>query len=95
MRAMTAALQINQADARLLVEALSGRWSFEKDRRDQRNVWHYVANAFSLCVDRIAPGAAPLGPAPVVHTWFDPLAQTMPTQGAPAVVNTRFDSRFR
>ena len=48
---MTAALQINQGDARLLVEALSGRWSFEKDRRDQRNVWHYVANAFSLCVD--------------------------------------------
>ena len=46
----------------------------EKGRRDQRNVWHYVANAFSLCVNRIAPGAPPLGSPPVVHTWFDPLA---------------------
>ena len=71
--AMTAALQINQGEVRLLVEALSGRWNFEKDRRDQRGVWHYVANAFSLCVDRIAPGAPPLGSPPVVHTWFDPL----------------------
>ena len=50
----------------------------EKDRRDQRNVWHYVANAFSLCVDRIAPGAPPLGSPLVVHTGFDPL-QSMPT----------------
>jgi hypothetical protein len=36
--AMTAALQINQGEARLLVEAISGRWNFEKDRRDQRGV---------------------------------------------------------
>ena len=43
--AMTAPLQINQGDARLLVEALSGRWSFEKARRDQRNVWHYATSA--------------------------------------------------
>ena len=46
--AMTAVLQINQGEARLLVEALSGRWNFERDRRDQRGVWHYVANVFSL-----------------------------------------------
>jgi hypothetical protein len=59
----------------------------EKDRRDQRNVWHYVANAFSLCVDRIAPGAPPLGSPPVVHTGFDPL-QSMPTP-----VKAKFDPR--
>ena len=72
--AMTAVLQINQGEARLLVEALSGRWNFERDRRDQRGVWHYVANVFSMCVDRIAPGAPPLRSPPVVHTWFNPLA---------------------
>ncbi|HMF48171.1 MAG TPA: hypothetical protein VK603_05980 [Candidatus Saccharimonadales bacterium] len=88
--AMTAALQINQGEARLPVEALSGRWNFEKDRRDQRGVWHYLANAFSLCVDRIAPSVPPLGSPPVVHTWFDPL---QPTQSTP--VNTKFDLRFR
>jgi len=43
----------------VLVEALSGRWSYEQDRRDKRTVWHYVANAFSLCIDRIDPGAPP------------------------------------
>jgi len=55
--AMTPALQIDRGNARLLVEALSGRWSYVQERRDKRNVWYYVANAFSLCVDRVAPGA--------------------------------------
>jgi hypothetical protein len=71
--AMTAALQIDRENARLLVEALSGRSSYEKERRDQRTVWDHVMNAFSLAVDRIAPGAAPLGPPPIVNSWFDPV----------------------
>jgi hypothetical protein len=57
---MTPALQINRGDGRLLVEALSGRWSFDHERRDKRNAWYYVANAFSLCIDRIDPGAPKL-----------------------------------
>ena len=71
--AMTAALQIDKENARLLIEALSGRATYEKERRDQRTVWDHVMNAFGLAVDRIAPGAAPLGPPPTVKTWFDPL----------------------
>jgi hypothetical protein len=83
----------NQSGGRSPISrSVKRRWSFEKDRRDQRNIWHYVANAFSLCVDRIAPGATPLGPPPIVNYWFDPLAPSMPTQGS---VNARFDSRFR
>jgi len=35
---MTLALQINRTDARLLVEALSGRWSYDNERRDKRNL---------------------------------------------------------
>lgn len=61
--AMTPALQIDRQNARLLVEALSGRWCYDTQRRDKRDAWYYVANAFSLCVDRIAPGA----PAGVDH----------------------------
>ena len=54
--AMTPALQIDRQNARLLVEALSGRWCYDTQLRDKRDAWYYVANAFSLCVDRIAPG---------------------------------------
>jgi hypothetical protein len=35
-----------------LIEALGGRWSYEKDQRDQRNIWWHVANAFSLLIGR-------------------------------------------
>jgi hypothetical protein len=49
------ALQIDGTDARLLVEALSVRWSYEQDRREKRTVWHYVANAFSLLLSGIQP----------------------------------------
>ena len=35
---MVPALQSNYADARCLVEALSGRWSYEQERRDRRSV---------------------------------------------------------
>src|SRR4029453_18086476 len=49
------ALQIDPVDARLLIEALSGRWVFENERRDQRNIWFHVANAFSLLVSSIEP----------------------------------------
>jgi len=52
------ALQIDSIDARLLIEALSGRWSFQNDRREKRTVWSHVANAFSLIVSTIAPTAS-------------------------------------
>jgi hypothetical protein len=48
-------VQINGDEARLLVEALSGRWSYARDRRDKRNIWHYVADAFSILIDRLTP----------------------------------------
>ena len=48
------ALQID-ADARVLIEALSGRWSYDQDRRDKRTAWYHVANVFSLIVSTIAP----------------------------------------
>jgi len=48
-------LQIAGTGAKLLIEALSGRWSYYTDRREQRTVWYHVANAFSLFVSTIAP----------------------------------------
>jgi hypothetical protein len=47
--AFTPALQINP-EARLLIESLSGRWTYEKDTRDHRNAWYHVANALGLVV---------------------------------------------
>ena len=46
-------LQLDPVNARPLIEALSGRWSFEKDRRDTRNASWHVANAFTLLIARI------------------------------------------
>ena len=51
-------LQIDGTGAKLLIEALSGRWSYETDRRDKRTVWYHVANAFSLLVATLAPMAS-------------------------------------
>jgi hypothetical protein len=65
---MKPALQIDKSNARLLVEALSGRWSYEDERRDKRTLWSYVARAFSLCIDRIDPGGPPLLP-PFEAKW--------------------------
>ena len=56
---MTATLQIDRENGRLLIEALGGRATYEKERRDQRTGWDHVMNAFGLAVDRIAPGALP------------------------------------
>jgi len=42
----------NGTGAKLLIEALSGRWSY--DRREKRTVWYHVANAFSLLVNESA-----------------------------------------
>jgi len=39
----------------LLIEALSGRWSYDIGRRGERTVWYHVANAFSLLVATMAP----------------------------------------
>ncbi len=68
---MKPALQIDRSNARLLVEALSGRWSYEDERRDKRTLWSYVARAFSLCIDRIDPGKPPLGPPLTINTHFE------------------------
>jgi hypothetical protein len=57
---MAPALQINRGDARLLVEALSGRWNYDLDPRRKKTAYFYVASAFSLLVDRVAPGEAPM-----------------------------------
>jgi hypothetical protein len=48
------ALQIDPS-AKLLIEALSGRWTYESERRERRTVWYHVANAFSLLVSSIQP----------------------------------------
>jgi hypothetical protein len=53
------ALQIDPTYGRLLIEALSGRWSFGKDRRDTRKIWNHVADAFSCIVDRISQTPSP------------------------------------
>jgi phage terminase large subunit-like protein len=66
-------LQIDPVDARPLIEALSGRWSFEKDRRDTRNASWHVANAFTLLLARLelwkatakAPKPRPMPPSPM------------------------------
>jgi hypothetical protein len=50
-------LQIDGTGAKLLIEALSGRWSYDTDRREKRTVWFHIANAFSLLVSTIAPTA--------------------------------------
>jgi hypothetical protein len=64
-------LQIDPVDARLLIEALSGRWTYEKDRRNQRNIWWHVANAFSLLIGRAAPPAAVDEPPVTILTDFE------------------------
>jgi hypothetical protein len=43
------ALQIDPS-AKILIEALSGRWTYESERRERRTIWYHVANAFSLLV---------------------------------------------
>ena len=48
-------LQIDASGAKLLIEALGGRWSYDTDRREKRTVWYHVVNAFSLLVSTIAP----------------------------------------
>jgi hypothetical protein len=45
-------LQLDLVNAQPLTEALSGRWSFEKDWRDTRNAAWHVANAFTLLIAR-------------------------------------------
>ena len=59
------ALKIDGVEARLLVEALSGRWSYEKDRRDRRDVWWFIADAFSLAISRIEPISKPEPAKPI------------------------------
>ncbi len=42
------ALQIDPIGAKVLIEALSGRWTYNSERREKRTIWYHVANAFSL-----------------------------------------------
>ncbi|HEY2922941.1 MAG TPA: hypothetical protein VGK77_28515, partial [Candidatus Binatia bacterium] len=48
------ALQIDPS-AKILIEALNGRWTYESERRERRTIWYHVANAFSLLVSSIQP----------------------------------------
>jgi hypothetical protein len=65
-------LQIDPVDARPLIEALSGRWSFEKDRRDTRNASWHVANAFTLLLARLELWKAMAKPKSLrlPHSWM-------------------------
>ena len=45
-------LQLDSVNALPLIEALSGRWSFERERRDTKNASWYIANAFGLLLAR-------------------------------------------
>jgi hypothetical protein len=50
------ALQIDPS-AKLLIEALSGRWTYESERRERRTIWYHTANAFSLLVSSLEPAS--------------------------------------
>ena len=50
--------QIDGTGAKLLIEALSGCWSYDTERWDKRTVWYHVANAFSLLVANMEPTAS-------------------------------------
>ena len=68
----TPMLQIDGTHARLVVDALSGRWSYHKERTDRQNIFYHVANALSLAISRIAPEAANRNREPItVMTKFD------------------------
>jgi len=54
-RSFKPALQLDGDDARLLIEALRGRWTYEHDWRDKRATWVCVANAFSLILSNLYP----------------------------------------
>src|SRR5215211_5700473 len=47
------ALKIDGTNARLVVDALSGRRSYHNERKDRRDIYHHVANAFSLALSKI------------------------------------------
>ncbi len=64
------ALQLDPTGAKLLIEALSGRWSYESERREKRTIWYHVANAFSLLVSSIQPFDKNAGkPLKVLTNW--------------------------
>jgi hypothetical protein len=71
----TPSLQIDSAGARLLIEALSGRWNYDKDQRDKRNIWYYVASAFSLVVARATASVKRPEKAPAVKTKYQILGK--------------------
>jgi hypothetical protein len=74
----TPSLQIDSTGARLLIEALSGRWNYDKNRRDKRNIWYYVASPFSLVVARATAGVKRPEKAPVVKTKYQILGKSEP-----------------
>jgi hypothetical protein len=50
------ALQIDPS-AKLLIEALSGRWTYESERPERRTIWYHTANAFLLLVSSLEPAS--------------------------------------
>ena len=70
--AFASMLQIDGANAWLVVDALSGRWSYHKERTDRQNIFYHVANALSLAISPIAPETANCHREPItVITKFD------------------------
>ena len=83
----TPMLQIDGTNARLVVDALSGRWSYHKERTDKQNIFYHVANALSLAISRIAPETANRKRGPfTVNMKFNPRKPPQAT-----TTNSRFN----
>jgi hypothetical protein len=50
---------IDPMNAKLLVEALSGKWDWNHDRRSKQMIWSVAANALSLCISQNEEGGSP------------------------------------
>jgi len=66
------ALQIDPK-AKLRIEALGGRWTYDKEWRDKRNPWWHVANPFSLLVSRFDPPGKADDSIEMLTTWHHSL----------------------
>ena len=53
------------------MQALSGRWNYDHDRREKRTIWYYAAGALALIVDRALAGPPEIGVHKVLSD-YDP-----------------------